>query len=280
MKVYEQGILIESNIYFHTPSEQAKNLFLHLICTGHYVCDSTYAVKRNRYDSFLLLYVIKGSGYVYQAEERKTLTKGSLLLLDCYQSHAYGTLEGWEIIWAHFDGKMARPYYEAIAKEGSFIVEQGVYSPHHSLQKIYNLFHETSTVKEPLVNKYLTNLLTDFFSSPHETEQANSHKIDELLAYINEHIQEPLPLETLAERVCLSPYYFIRTFKQETGYTPHEYVILTRVNAAKFYLRTTTLPIKEVVYRCGFSSECSFWTTFKKYTTHTPLAYRNMTEPL
>lgn len=274
MKVYDQGILIQSNIYFHTPSEQAKNLFLHLLCTGHYYCDKTYMVKRNRYDSFLILYVLNGSGYVYQGEERKTMKQGSMVLLDCYQSHCYGTETGWEIIWVHFDGKLARPYYEAIEREETTILEQTVYSPHNSLERIYELLHETSTVKEPLVNKYLTNLLTEFFSPNLDKPNKNSDKIEELLAYINEHIQEPLSLESLADRACLSPYYFIRTFKQETGYTPHEYVILTRVNAAKFYLRTSQLPIKEVVFRCGFTSECSFWTTFKKYAGQTPLAYR------
>ena len=55
----------------------------------------------------------------------------------------------------------------------------------------------------------------------------------------------------------------------------HEYLVNARVNAAKFYLKTTAYPNKEIAYRCGFSSESSFCTVFKRVAGLTPQAYRN-----
>lgn len=62
-------------------------------------------------------------------------------------------------------------------------------------------------------------------------------------------------------------------FKRETGYTLREYLLNTRINAARFYLRTTHLSLKEIAYRCGYGSDSTFCTTFKRITGMTPLEY-------
>ena len=63
--------------------------------------------------------------------------------------------------------------------------------------------------------------------------------------------------------------------EQKIGRSPVEYLIHTRINAAKFYLKTTQLSLKEISYRCGFSSESSFCTVFKRVAGVTPQTYRN-----
>ncbi len=91
---------------------------------------------------------------------------------------------------------------------------------------------------------------------------------------MNEHLTEPLTLDDLAARASLSPYYFTRLFKKETGFTPHEYLIAMRINSAKFLLKTTSASIKEICFLTGFASESSFCTTFKKWVNATPSSYR------
>ena len=46
---------------------------------------------------------------------------------------------------------------------------------------------------------------------------------EEIIAYINEHFAEKFSVEELAAQAGLSQYHFIRVFKKETGFTPHEY---------------------------------------------------------
>ena len=103
----------------------------------------------------------------------------------------------------------------------------------------------------------------------------HSARVEEVLSFINEHIDQPLTLESLAQRVSLSSFYFSRVFKRETGYTLREYLLNTRINAARFYLRTTHLSLKEIACRCGYGSDSTFCTTFKRITGMTPLEYRN-----
>jgi transcriptional regulator GlxA family with amidase domain len=79
----------------------------------------------------------------------------------------------------------------------------------------------------------------------------------------------------LAGRVSLSRYYFTRLFKKETGYTPHKYVLMARINAAKFYLKSSRLSIKEISASCGFANECGFCAAFRRIVGITPMVYRN-----
>lgn len=275
MKLHEEGVLNQSNIYLHTISETARHLYFYPLCIGHYFCDPNYLVNRSSYDSFLLLYVQKGRGFAYLGGRKVVLNEGSAVLLDCYQRHCYGTETGWEILWVHFDGVLARTYYSTIAQNGNCVfTPKDPYSIERNLAKIFGMYHEQHKVSEPLVNKYIVGILTEFLTSSSVAAEKQSGMMEELLAYISENIRQPLTLEALAKHASLSPYYFTRLFKKETKYTPHEYLILARVNAAKLYLKTTALPIKEIAFNCGFSSECNFCTTFKRITGCTPLVYR------
>lgn len=278
MKIKECGVLPSSDVYFHTASETARHLYFHIRCTGRYQCDGQYAVHRKSYNSFLILHVLHGRGYCYIDGKRCELSEGSFILLDCYQPHRYGTESGWEILWVHFDGVLARGYYKTIAcAKKQLISPSNPYPAMRGLEKNFRMFHHEKRAIEPLISKNIVAVLTEFllFENSPENQSEHASGLEELLNYISENIDKTLTLEGLAQRVSLSPFYFSRVFKQEIGYTVRDYLILTRVNAAKFYLKTTTLSLKEIAYRCGYSSDSTFCTTFKRVAGKTPLGYRN-----
>ena len=266
-----------SDIYFHSCSEQAKNLFFYVLCTGHYFCNARYIVERQNYNSFLILYVQSGSGFVQQDGKTFPVKAGSLFFIDCYRPHTYYTSSRWEIYWLHFDGQSARPYYDMITENSAVLTPRNPYPSERCLRKIFLSFHEENKVNEAILSKLITNLLTELILCANETASTRNQTgmVEDTLAYISENADKPLTLEKLAKRVSLSPYYFTRIFKKETGYTPHEYVIRARIDLAKFFLKTTEYPVKEIAFRSGFNSEASFCTTFKKATGLTPKTYRS-----
>jgi AraC-like DNA-binding protein len=146
------------------------------------------------------------------------------------------------------------------------------------LQKIYSMFENNTSIKEVLLNKYITDLLTQVLlvKDSDISHSKNTDSIEETTTYINEHLREELTLDFLAAKASLSPYYFIKLFKKQIGLTPHDYLIAARINHAKFLLNTTNLSIKEICFRCGFSSESSFCSTFKKREQITPSAFREV----
>ena len=81
-------------------------------------------------------------------------------------------------------------------------------------------------------------------------------------------------MEKLAASANMSPFHFTRTFNRETGMTPHQYLIKTRLSAAKYLLQFSETSIKDIAFSTGFHSETSFCTTFKKWESATPSQYR------
>jgi AraC family transcriptional regulator len=92
--------------------------------------------------------------------------------------------------------------------------------------------------------------------------------------YIEEHLAEDPSLVTLADVVRLSPYHFVRAFKQSFGLPPHRYMSRLRVEQAKALLANPAMSVTQVGFNLGFSETSSFTTTFRKHTGLTPTAYR------
>ncbi len=102
----------------------------------------------------------------------------------------------------------------------------------------------------------------------------NTEMIERAVTYINEHFSEEISISRLADMYGLSVYYFIRVFKRETGYTPHDYIISRRMASARYLLKYTRLTIKEICFNTGFSSESVFCSAFKKHHGVSPQGYR------
>jgi AraC family transcriptional regulator len=92
--------------------------------------------------------------------------------------------------------------------------------------------------------------------------------------YIEEHLSEDISLATLADVARLSPYHFVRAFKQSFGLPPHRYMSRLRVEQAKALLANPAVSVTQVGFNLGFSETSSFTTTFRKHTGLTPTAYR------
>lgn len=279
MKSCEELVAPQSDYYIYSPSKTALNMFLYPLQCGLFTYLSGYRLTREAFDSFLLMYLQKGElcltfkGNTFRAEA------GQFVLLDCYQLHSYSTDKGCECLWCHFDGITARAYYSSVVSRlGNVFSMPGSYAPLGKLKAILDIFSGGVLVREPLLSKYLTDILTAFLLYTPASDQAHSYTdmAEEIITYINEHFRESITVEELASRAGLSQYHFIRTFKKETGLTPHEYLLNTRIATAKYLLKNTGLPIKEICFSTGFSCESVFCGAFKRHQGMTPLQYRTL----
>jgi AraC family transcriptional regulator len=102
-------------------------------------------------------------------------------------------------------------------------------------------------------------------------------KLRRTTAYIQEHLEQDLSLTTLAAVAQMSPAHFARLFKQATGQTPHQYILLCRIEYAKQLLTETTLPLVEIGLQVGCTDQSYFTALFRKLVGTTPKAYRDAT---
>lgn len=98
--------------------------------------------------------------------------------------------------------------------------------------------------------------------------------IDGALDFIEEHLQEDISTEALAQSAGLSPFYFQRLFKHLTGRPVLEYVKMRRLAMAASGLADREKRILDVAVEYGFSSHAAFTRAFKEAYGISPEEYR------
>ena len=94
------------------------------------------------------------------------------------------------------------------------------------------------------------------------------------IEHLETNFSRQVSLEELGRLCGYSPLHVLRLFKQELGYSPHQYLTELRINAAKDLLINTDTPLDLVSKNCGFSSESHFNGLFKNKTGFTPGSFR------
>lgn len=74
----------------------------------------------------------------------------------------------------------------------------------------------------------------------------------------------------------MSSSHFSRVFKQQTGFSPYDYVLLSRLNRAKYLLLETDMPISAIAYDIGFNSESNFIYFFTENEGISPGKFRKL----
>lgn len=103
----------------------------------------------------------------------------------------------------------------------------------------------------------------------HEYDKLYDNQITDIMQYINSHLNEPLTVDDIAGKFYLSRYYLMHRFKEQTGYTLHNYISQKRLILAKELLLNNESVMK-VAEKCGFIDYSSFLRSFRKMYKTTP----------
>lgn len=105
-------------------------------------------------------------------------------------------------------------------------------------------------------------------------EKEQSTVIQSIYEYIDEHIQEEISREQLAEFVHFNPAYLSRLFRKETGSSLTDCILHKRMEKAKSLLTTTPIRISDVSSLVGYGNIPHFTKMFKRSVGVTPQDYR------
>ena len=94
-------------------------------------------------------------------------------------------------------------------------------------------------------------------------------------SFIRLNFAKQISLTEVAGALALNPSYLSRCFKRVTGETVVDFLLKTRIDAAKSLLSTgaTLPPIKEVAFTSGFNSAAYFCRVFRRWEKKTPLDF-------
>jgi len=91
-------------------------------------------------------------------------------------------------------------------------------------------------------------------------------------AFLRENMTQNISLEELAALSSLSPWHFLRTFRQETGLPPHAYLTQLRVRCAEGLLRAGFSPVLAAA-EAGFADQSHLTRWFRRIVGTTPAAF-------
>lgn len=95
-----------------------------------------------------------------------------------------------------------------------------------------------------------------------------------VIQFIRDHLQNPLTVETLSKKACMSQTHFFRCFKNELGISPVDFINAERIKLAKDLLRHSNRSITEACYASGFNNLSYFIKIFKRGTGLTPSEFK------
>lgn len=271
---YEKGVARNSELYDATPSERAKQLLYYIQRTGYFYCDMHYSVRRQRYESYLLLYVIHGRLRIDSGGQEAAVRAGECAFLNCYQPHAYWADEPLEYIWIHFDGSNTEAFCDAVRAEHGMVLRGGNYLRRQMEEMLIQL-REIGQIDEVSASRRLHDLLCSLLYAGHPNEVADPF-IAAVQRYLNEHLAEDLSTALLAKQFHLSVSQLNRQFKAHTGQPLHEYLVNLRVNRAKTLLKETRLSMTEIAAQVGYAYDTSFAAAFRSKVGMSPRKFRAM----
>jgi two-component system response regulator YesN len=106
-------------------------------------------------------------------------------------------------------------------------------------------------------------------------EEQTTGVISRAKAFIEDNYSKDISLDDVSRIVDISPYYFSKLFKEETGENFIEYLTNIRIEKAKQLLQNKEVSIKNICVETGYSDPNYFSRIFKKQVGITPTEYRD-----
>jgi AraC family transcriptional regulator len=102
----------------------------------------------------------------------------------------------------------------------------------------------------------------------------DERRLQRVLQFVDENLQNSIALKDLAAIANLSPFYFSRAFRKLTGSSPQRFVRHRRLERAKEFLVDGSVSLADIALSCNFSSQSSFTRAFTRAFGIAPGEYR------
>jgi AraC-like DNA-binding protein len=151
-----------------------------------------------------------------------------------------------------------------------------------TIRQLIQIFIDDEPANEMLASLKLRELLVRVMQTQARTlllsqNQTLIHHSRLALAvdYIQNHLHERISIDDLCKKSCMSKPHFFRSFKQELGLTPIEFINQARIDKARQLLENPSLSISDVCFQSGFSSVAYFDRVFKQMVGECPKQYQS-----
>lgn len=218
---------------------------------------------------------------------RAVVARGARVLSICSGSHllgAAGLLDGRRSTthWRH-TGTLAERFPLTKVEPDVLYVDEdpvitsagtaaGIDACLHLVRKLQGVEVARGIARRMVVAPHRDGGQAQYVARPLAAEECTS--FGEVLDWMRRELDREWTVDQLAARAHLAPRTFARRFQQETGTTPHRWLVGQRVLQAQRLLEETSEPVEVIAARVGFGNAATLRHHFGRQLGTTPLAYR------
>ena len=226
-----------------------------------------YMHAHDRYEIFCFLqgdakYYIEGKIYTLKPRDILMIKKNEAhsLLINSQVPYERIVIEFYPDALINRESKMRLSYFDGLALGEGNKYPSAIFKDKNWQYYIDRILNGDGYCKR----LYLTVLVNELYECSPTVLKLQTEKdgFSDIINYLNEHIYEPLSLDSLCERFYTSKSCLNRKFKLMTGSTVWKYITAKRLLYAKELLQNGIPPTK-VFSKCGFNDYTSFYRAYK-----------------
>lgn len=260
-------------------------------------CDPGPVLKSHWHEEFMMFYIQEGQAVVHCNSRPISAGPKDFIVINCndihYLENRCSRLVEYHLI-IDFSFLLGRPKdicqikYIAPLLKNAIRFQNKITDDPELIQEFLALAREYQqqdtgyelSIKASLY-RILTLLMRRYTIPVNQERESKRHyslvkQLRPVLEYIDQHYEQKLTLERLANMAHMSRHHFGRLFKSITGLPPIEYVNHLRINTAAQLLTEQQLTIGETALAVGFSDSNYFSRLFKKYKKQSPTGVQKM----
>ena len=273
-----ENLLPKSDWLILTHSPESASLPSAIMELGEFFYDGNHYTWRESLDSLHIVFpCLSTSGTVhYRGKTYPFPEAGVPIFLDCRDGYRVETKGEAHQLFVHFQNPGMLSYYNLFYQRNqqSPIARTTMPEVGELLRTLLRLYkrpydHTTDVYAESV----LMELIAAFLKTT-APQRRYSPYVQDAVSFLHQNYRQTLSLEQIAEAVHISKFYLHRTFKQETGLTPVEYLQRLRLQKAKELLQNTNLSQEQICEATGLYNSSYLCKLFRKYENQTPDTYR------
>lgn len=244
-------------------------------------------LNRHTHMAHEIIYIKSGIIRLTVGGNSREVRENSIIFLSCLEEHSIDILsEKYEryflnLLPKKLDKLINDPRLVSICKNRPPDFNHCIEAPlgtediFHSIIEEYN---QLDSFSEEIIAARLRELLIKLFRQSSDSfplpNQSIKSEIFEVQRYIEKNFKKEVLISDIAEQFYINKYYLTHSFKELTGYSPKQYLLLNRLSYAKELLINSSLDISQIAEKSGFYDSNSFIRSFKNEYAITPNVYR------
>ena len=258
---------------------------------AHKIDKSPMQYAFHSHDFYEIYLLASGNVTYYIENETCTVSKGDVVVIPPGKVHRTiikeGSLYDRYVLWLYPDCISGNDGIRMLTEEVSALLEEKNTSlisfdrsSGYFIGKLFEMLNaedNTGKKRSRSVCESCITLILDIVHSVLAASPANLSEPEDLISRvisrINRDIAAAPSLDELSGEFHVSKYYLSHRFKEYTGTSVHQYILMKKINTAKDLL-DKGFRTSDVCERCGFSTYSNFYKAFVKLTGEPPKGFR------